>query len=50
MTGQKPVIPGLTVSTRIIAKQRNGPTDLVQLVFTKNYPRFETLDRNEWMQ
>jgi replicative DNA helicase len=34
----------------ILAKQRNGPTDTVQLAFLKSYTRFETLDRSAWMQ
>ncbi|HEY5162011.1 MAG TPA: DnaB-like helicase C-terminal domain-containing protein, partial [Terriglobales bacterium] len=34
----------------LIAKQRNGPTDTIQLYFAKQYTRFETLDRADWMQ
>ncbi len=34
----------------IIAKQRNGPTDTVQLAFLKSYTRFETLERADWMR
>jgi replicative DNA helicase len=34
----------------LIAKQRNGPTDTIQLFFAKQYTRFETLDRSDWMQ
>ncbi len=34
----------------LIAKQRNGPTDTIQLFFAKQYTRFETLDRADWMQ
>jgi replicative DNA helicase len=34
----------------IIAKQRNGPTDTVQLAFLRAFTRFETLERSEWMQ
>ena len=34
----------------LIAKQRNGPTDTVQLYFNKSFTRFETLDRSDWMQ
>jgi replicative DNA helicase len=33
----------------IIAKQRNGPTDTVQLAFLKSSTRFETLDRADWI-
>ncbi len=34
----------------IIGKQRNGPTDTVQLAFFKTFTRFETLDRNDWIR
>jgi replicative DNA helicase len=34
----------------IIAKQRNGPTDTVQLAWLRAFTRFETLERSEWMQ
>jgi replicative DNA helicase len=34
----------------IIAKQRNGPTDTIQLAFLKSSTRFETLDRSEWLK
>jgi len=34
----------------IIAKQRNGPTDTIQLAFLKSSTRFETLDRAEWLR
>ncbi len=34
----------------IIAKQRNGPTDTVQLAWLRAFTRFETLERTEWMQ
>ena len=34
----------------IIAKQRNGPTDTIQLAFLKSSTRFETLDRAEWLK
>lgn len=33
----------------IIAKQRNGPTDTIQLAYIKQWTRFENLDRSEWM-
>ena len=33
----------------IIAKQRNGPTDTIQLAFLKSSTRFETLDRSDWI-
>jgi replicative DNA helicase len=33
----------------IIAKQRNGPTDTLQLAFIKASTRFETLDRPDWI-
>lgn len=33
----------------IIAKQRNGPTDTIQLAFIKQWTRFENLDRSEWI-
>jgi replicative DNA helicase len=33
----------------IIAKQRNGPTDTIQLAFLKSSTRFETLDRADWI-
>jgi replicative DNA helicase len=34
----------------IIAKQRNGPTDTIQLAFVKGSTRFETLVREEWIR
>jgi replicative DNA helicase len=34
----------------IIAKQRNGPTDTIQLAFIKSSTRFETLDRSDWLK
>src|SRR3954447_6123889 len=34
----------------IIAKQRNGPTDTIQLAFLKSSTRFETLDRADWIK
>jgi replicative DNA helicase len=34
----------------IIAKQRNGPTDTIQLAFLKSSTRFETLDRADWLK
>ncbi len=33
----------------IIAKQRNGPTDAVQLAWLKTFTRFDNLDRTYWM-
>jgi replicative DNA helicase len=33
----------------IVAKQRNGPTDTIQLAFIKGSTRFETLLRSEWL-
>jgi replicative DNA helicase len=33
----------------IIAKQRNGPTDTIQLAFIKGSTRFETLLRSDWL-
>jgi replicative DNA helicase len=33
----------------ILAKQRNGPTDTVQLAFLKGSTRFETLARTDWL-
>ncbi len=34
----------------LIAKQRNGPTDTIQLYFAKAYTRFKTLDRADWIR
>ena len=34
----------------IVAKQRNGPTDTIQLAFLKGSTRFETLARNDWLR
>ena len=34
----------------IIAKQRNGPTDTIQLAFLKSSTRFETLARENWIR
>jgi replicative DNA helicase len=34
----------------IIAKQRNGPTDTVQLAFLKSSTRFETLAQGDWIR
>jgi replicative DNA helicase len=34
----------------IIAKQRNGPTDTIQLAFLKSSTRFETLAREDWIR
>jgi replicative DNA helicase len=34
----------------IIGKQRNGPTDTIQLAFMKSSTRFETLDRADWIK
>src|SRR6266508_3275907 len=33
----------------IVAKQRNGPTDTIQLAFLKGSTRFETLARTDWL-
>ena len=33
----------------IVAKQRNGPTDTIQLAFIKGSTRFETLAREDWL-
>jgi len=33
----------------IVAKQRNGPTDTIQLAFFKGSTRFETLLRSDWL-
>jgi replicative DNA helicase len=33
----------------IVAKQRNGPTDTIQLAFIKGSTRFETLARTDWL-
>ncbi|HEU5399997.1 MAG TPA: replicative DNA helicase [Terriglobales bacterium] len=33
----------------IISKQRNGPTDTIQLAYIKQWTRFENLDRSEWL-
>jgi replicative DNA helicase len=37
------------IAKLIIAKQRNGPTDTVQLRFARESTRFETLDRSMWL-
>ncbi len=34
----------------LIAKQRNGPTDTIQLAFLKPFTRFETMPRENWIQ
>jgi replicative DNA helicase len=34
----------------IVAKQRNGPTDTIQLAFLKGSTRFETLAREDWLR
>jgi len=34
----------------ILAKQRNGPTDIIQLAFSKSSTRFDTLTRDEWIR
>ena len=34
----------------LIAKQRNGPTDTIQLAFLKGFTRFESLDKSEWVK
>jgi replicative DNA helicase len=33
----------------LIAKQRNGPTDTIQLAFLRESTRFESMDRADWM-
>lgn len=33
----------------LIAKQRNGPTDTIQLAFLRESTRFETMDRADWI-
>ena len=33
----------------IIAKQRNGPTDTIQLAFIKSSTRFESMSRSDWI-
>ncbi len=33
----------------LIAKQRNGPTDTIQLAFLRESTRFETMDRSDWI-
>lgn len=37
------------VAKLLIAKQRNGPTDTIQLAFLREFTRFETLDRAMWI-
>ncbi len=34
----------------IIAKQRNGPTESVQLAFLKQFTRFDNLDKSYWIE
>jgi replicative DNA helicase len=34
----------------IIAKQRNGPTDTIQLAFLKSSTRFESLSKDDWIR
>lgn len=34
----------------LIAKQRNGPTDVIQMAFFKSFTRFESLDRSDWIR
>ena len=34
----------------LIAKQRNGPTDTIQLAFLKGFTRFENLDKSDWVK
>jgi replicative DNA helicase len=35
----------------IVAKQRNGPTDMIKMAFVKRYTRFENLAKeNEFNQ
>jgi replicative DNA helicase len=34
----------------VVAKQRNGPTDVIQLAFMHSSTRFESLDRNDWIK
>lgn len=43
--------PDLTGKAKlIIAKQRNGPVDTIQLAFNSGSTRFDTLDRSEWIR
>jgi replicative DNA helicase len=34
----------------IIAKQRNGPTDTIQLAFLKSSTRFESMSKDDWIR
>ena len=38
------------IAKLIIGKQRNGPTDTVQLAFQKEFTRFMDLDRQSWIK
>jgi len=43
--------PDLTNKAKlIIAKQRNGPTDTIQLAFLKSSTRFESLSKDDWIR
>ncbi len=37
------------IAKLIIGKQRNGPTDTIQLAFKREYTRFLDLDRSQWI-
>jgi replicative DNA helicase len=42
--------PELTNKAKlIIAKQRNGPTDTIQLAFLKSSTRFESMSKSDWI-
>jgi replicative DNA helicase len=34
----------------VVAKQRNGPTDVIQLAFMHSSTRFESLERGDWIK
>ncbi len=38
------------IAKLIIAKQRNGPTDTVQILFRREFTRFENLDQASWLK
>lgn len=38
------------IAKLIVAKQRNGPTDTIQLLFQREYTRFENLERENWLK